>query len=83
MPNTSGLVLRKGFNAPEDAEIVRNMRNAGAILLCTTNTSELCMWLESGNRVYGITRNPYNLSRYLERFFISDEKIFKLFCLIE
>lgn len=65
MPNTSGLYLRKDFRAPEDADIVRNMRNAGAILVCTTNTSELCMWLESGNHVYGITKNPYNLSRFI------------------
>ena len=65
MPNTSGLHLRKEVRAPEDAVVVKNMKNAGAILLGTTNTSELCMWFESGNHVYGITRNPYNLSRFI------------------
>lgn len=64
MPNASGLVRRKDFRAPEDAVVVKNMRKAGAILLCTTNTSELCMWMESSNRLYGMTKNPYNLSRY-------------------
>ena len=63
MPNASGLVARKEFRAPEDADVVKFMRNAGAILLCTTNTSELCMWMESSNRLYGMTKNPYNLSR--------------------
>ena len=63
MPNASGLVKRKNFRAPEDADVVKNMRMSGAILLCTTNTSELCMWFESSNRLYGMTKNPYNLSR--------------------
>ncbi len=32
-----------------------------AIPLGVTNTSELCMWMESSNRVYGRSNNPYNL----------------------
>uniref|UniRef100_A0AAZ3P250 Amidase domain-containing protein n=1 Tax=Oncorhynchus tshawytscha TaxID=74940 RepID=A0AAZ3P250_ONCTS len=36
---------------------------AGAIPLGVTNCSELCMWLESHNRLYGITNNPYDLER--------------------
>jgi len=63
--SNTGLHLRKEVRAPEDAVVVKNMRNAGAILLGTTNTSELCMWFESGNHVYGITKNPYNLSRFI------------------
>ena len=39
------------------------MREAGAILLCVTNTSEGCMWMESSNYLNGTTKNPYNLSR--------------------
>lgn len=31
--------------------------------MAVTNTSELCMWMESQNNVYGRTRNPYDLSR--------------------
>jgi fatty acid amide hydrolase 2 len=37
------------------------MKESGAILTCLTNTSELCMWLESSNYLYGTTKNPYNL----------------------
>ena len=33
---------------------------AGFIILATTNLSELCMWYESNNKVYGRTNNAYN-----------------------
>jgi fatty acid amide hydrolase 2 len=59
MPNTSGLVARKGRVATEDATAVARLRAAGAIPLGVTNVSELCMWMESDNNVYGRTRNPY------------------------
>jgi fatty acid amide hydrolase 2 len=42
---------------------VARLREAGAIPLGVTNTSELCMWLESANRVYGRTNNPYDAGR--------------------
>lgn len=29
-----------------------------------TNTSELCMWYESNNRVYGRTNNAYDIRWY-------------------
>ncbi|CAF0988502.1 unnamed protein product [Brachionus calyciflorus] len=63
MSNNSGLTCRKENRAPEDAVVVKHMKQAGAILTCVTNTSEVCMWLESSNYVTGTTRNPYNLSR--------------------
>ena len=63
MPNTSGLVSRKGVTATRDAVVVRRLRAAGAIPLGVTNVSELCMWMESDNRVYGLTRNPYDQGR--------------------
>ena len=58
---TSGLVSRIGVRATEDATCVRRLRRAGAIPLGLTNLSELCMWLESSNKVYGRTSNPYDL----------------------
>ena len=63
MPNTSGLVARTGHQVSDDATTVARVRAAGAIPLGVTNTSELCMWLESNNRVYGRTNNPYDPSR--------------------
>ena len=63
MPNSSGLYARKDIVAKDDARAVSLFREAGAIPLGVTNTSELCMWLESRNRVYGQTNNPYDVSR--------------------
>jgi fatty acid amide hydrolase 2 len=63
MPNTSGLVARKGIVAERDAVAVGRLRAAGAIPLGVTNTSELCMWMESHNLVYGRTNNPYDPGR--------------------
>lgn len=62
MPNTSGLVSRKNYQPGEDATAVARIRAAGAIPLGVTNISELCMWMESHNYVYGRTNNPYNPS---------------------
>ncbi len=63
MPNTSGLVAREDFRPDVDATAVQRLRAAGAIPLGVTNTSELCMWMESSNRVYGRTNNPYDPAR--------------------
>ena len=63
MPNTAGLVSRRGALATGDATAVRRLRDAGAIAMGVTNTSELCMWMESNNGVYGRTRNPYDPTR--------------------
>ena len=60
MPNTAGLVARKGQRASVDATAVSRLRAAGAIPIGVTNVSELCMWMESDNRVYGRTNNPYD-----------------------
>lgn len=63
MPNTSGLVSRKGPKATSDATATTRLRRAGAIPIGVTNISELCMYMESDNRVYGRTNNPYDTRR--------------------
>ena len=55
--------IRKGVKADEDATVIWFMRKAGAIPLCLTNTSELALWYDSDNNLYGRTNNPYDLSR--------------------
>ena len=60
LPNTSGLVRRRDVIAREDATTVARLREAGAICIGLTNVSELCMWMESNNRVYGRSNNPYD-----------------------
>jgi fatty acid amide hydrolase 2 len=63
MPQSAGLVSRRDFRAKEDAITVARIRASGAIPLGVTNTSELCMWMESSNRVYGTTNNAYDRKR--------------------
>ena len=48
MPNTAGLAARRQLPmAAQDAMAVAALRSAGAVVLCVTNVSELCMWMES------------------------------------
>ncbi len=63
MPNSSGLVARKDVIADTDATTVSRLRRSGAIPIGVTNISELCMWMESNNQVYGRSNNPYDPSR--------------------
>jgi fatty acid amide hydrolase 2 len=63
MPFTSGLVARRHVRADADAVAVARLRRAGAIPVGVTNVSELCMWMESHNRVYGRSNNPYDVRR--------------------
>lgn len=63
MPQTSGLVSRREIRADHDAPTVDRLKQSGMIPLATTNTSELCMWYESANNLYGRTKNAYDNNR--------------------
>lgn len=59
----AGSRLRAGFVAAEDAPLVSRLRNAGAVILGTTNAPELLMAWETDNLLYGRTNNPWDLAR--------------------
>ena len=63
MPHTSGLWSRRNVRAEKDGSAVARLRAAGGIVLGVTNVSELCMWMESANAVWGRTNNPYDIAR--------------------
>lgn len=63
MPQCAGLESQKAHVPHTQAPTVERLRGAGAIPLGVTNLSELCMWMESNNRVYGRTNNPYDPGR--------------------
>ncbi len=63
MPNSAGLVARRNVISEADGTTVTRLRRAGAIPVGVTNTSELCMWMESINKVYGRSHNPYDTRR--------------------
>lgn len=48
---------------PQDAEIVRRLKAAGAIVIARSNIPELAMTAESTNPRYGRTNNPLDTSR--------------------
>ena len=46
-----------------DAEVVRRVRGAGAIVIGKTNVPELCIWPFTETPTFGATRNPWDLQR--------------------
>jgi Asp-tRNA(Asn)/Glu-tRNA(Gln) amidotransferase A subunit family amidase len=63
MANCAGLVARRDHRAATTAPTVQRLIDAGAIPLGLTNISELTLWCESDNRVYGRSSTPYDPSR--------------------
>jgi fatty acid amide hydrolase 2 len=63
MPQSAGLVARKHLRSEASTIPVARLLDAGAIPLGVTNTSELTLWIESSNRVYGRTNNPFDPRR--------------------
>ncbi|MEZ4382017.1 MAG: amidase [Nannocystaceae bacterium] len=63
MPLTGGVWARRHVRAERDATTIRRLRDAGGVLLGTTNVPEGGLWLETYNAIYGRTCNPWNLDR--------------------
>jgi amidase len=59
---TYGSPLFKDNVPSEDAEVVRRLKAAGAIVLGKTNTPEFGAGANTFNEVFGVTRNPWNLA---------------------
>jgi amidase len=58
---TFGSMIYEHHVPDEDAIAVERLRNAGAILLGKTNTPEFAHDVNTTNRIFGTTRNPWNL----------------------
>jgi amidase len=52
-----------GEPASADAEVVRRLREAGAVVIGKTNVPELTLWPFTETATYGATRNPWDLQR--------------------
>lgn len=57
---TYGSPLYKDFVPVDDAEVVKRLRRAGAIILGKTNTPEFACGANTVNALFGATRNPWN-----------------------
>lgn len=58
-----GMVARQGLKGETDADVVKMMKEAGAILIAISNVPELNLWCETRCNVYGQTCNPYDTTR--------------------
>jgi len=58
-PMRDGSQATSAEPSPHDHELVRRLRNAGAIIIGTTRVPELCVWA-STDSAFGTTRNPWN-----------------------
>ncbi len=52
-----------GEPAAADAEVVRRLRAAGAVIVGKTNVPELCVWPFTETATFGVTRNPWDAQR--------------------
>ena len=59
-PSTFGLLRRKQDIPSESDPYVAALQAAGAIILGKTNVSQMLMFLETENPVYGTTNNPHS-----------------------
>jgi len=60
---TAGSKILKDFVPQHDAQVVSQLKEAGAILLGKTNMHEFAYGVTTNNPHFGPTRNPWDLSR--------------------
>lgn len=63
LTNTHGSLVFKDFRPERDTIQVERLKRAGAIVVGKTNTPEFGYTAMTTNRVYGTTRNPWNVER--------------------
>ncbi|MBL8960546.1 MAG: amidase, partial [Gemmatimonadetes bacterium] len=63
LPTSASSLALAGVQPPDDAFIVKRLREAGAILLGKTNMHELAAGITSVSSLGGQTRNPYDPMR--------------------
>ena len=61
VPTRNGSAATSDEPAAADAELVRRLREAGALLVGKTNVPELCLWPFNESEAFGDSRNPWSL----------------------
>jgi amidase len=60
-PTRNGSAATSSEPAAADDELVRRLREAGALPVGKTNVPELCLWPFTESEAFGVTRNPWSL----------------------
>lgn len=63
LKNSNGDPLLRNYVAEEDAELIKRLKNEGAIIIGKTNVALFCIDWQSTNFWNGQTNNPFDLNR--------------------